>query len=128
MSQHRRFEFTMPAPSALVFEAFHNRRWRERWDSLVQGTVVEGGGDHPSVGAITHNPGRGWLGGLAMRTRFISYQPGVLAAAEMVGEAWPFRRWAASMRHRDLPDGRSSLLLYTYSFDTRAPAWLFGPL
>lgn len=124
---HRRFEFPMPAPSTVVFEAFHNRQLRARWDSLVQGTVVEGGGDHPYVGAVTHNPGKGLLRVLSMRTRFVSYQPGVVAAAEMVGESWPFKRWAASMRHRDLPDGRSSMLIYTYNFETCAPRRLLVP-
>lgn len=125
---HRRFEFPMPAPSTVVFEAFHNRQWRARWDSLVQGTVVEGGGDHPFVGAVTQNPGKGLLRALSMRTRFISYQPGVVAAAEMVGVSWPFRRWAASLRHRDLADGRGSVLIYTYSFETSAPRRLLEPL
>lgn len=32
---HRRFEFDMPAPADVVFDAFHFHVWRARWDSLV---------------------------------------------------------------------------------------------
>ena len=52
---HRRFVFPMPAPEAVVFDAFHFHHWRRQWDSLVRSTTVEGGAPCPSVGAVTHN-------------------------------------------------------------------------
>lgn len=121
---HLKLALPMPAERAVVFDAFHYHRWRARWDSLVRDTRIEGGAPCPSVGAVTRNAGRGWMGALAMRTQFVSYQPGVLAAAVMLGRSFPFARWAASMRHRDAPGG--SLMLYSASFEA-APAWL-GPL
>jgi len=39
---HDRFEFDMPAPAEVVFDAFHYHHWRGRWDSLVNA-----GGLHP---------------------------------------------------------------------------------
>jgi hypothetical protein len=123
---HRRFEFIMPASPEVVFDAFHHHRWRQRWDSLVRSTRVVGGAECPSVGAITENGGAGLLKMLSMRTRFVSYERPKVAAATMVGTSFPFRRWAASMRHR--PEGPgSSVLIYTYSFDV-APRALRGPL
>lgn len=126
---HERFEYEMPAPAQVVFDAFHYHHWRHRWDSLVHATHVLGGAPCPFVGAVTENSGGGLLRPLAMRTRFVSYQPGRLAAAAMEGRAFPFARWAASMRHRPLDAGRS-VMIYTYSFEC-GPAgwrWLLEPL
>ena len=46
----------------------------------------------------------------------------------MRGRAFPFARWAASMRHRTIDESRS-LMVYTYSFETapRALRWLLDP-
>lgn len=44
---HRRFEFDMPAPAEVVFDAFHFRHWRLKWDSLVRDTRVRGGAPCP---------------------------------------------------------------------------------
>jgi hypothetical protein len=126
---HRRLEFVMPATAAVVFDAFHHRQWRQRWDSLVRHSQVVGGAPCPYVGAVTENAGRGWLRGLAMRTRFVSFERPHLAAAVMIDRSFPFEQWAASMRHRVLPPDRS-LLVYTYSLRV-GPAslrWLLEPL
>jgi len=126
---HDRFEFEMPAPAEVVFDAFHYHHWRHRWDSLVQATHVLDGAPCPYVGAVTANAGGGWLRPLSMRTEFISYDRPTVAAARMQGRSFPFSRWAASMRHRPLEDGRS-LMVYAYSFETapRALRWLLDPV
>lgn len=126
---HERFEYEMPAPAAVVFDAFHYHFWRHRWDSLVNATHVLGGAPCPFVGAVTENSGGGLLRPLAMRTQFITYQPARVAAANMVGRVFPFSRWAASMRHRELGDGRS-VMVYTYSFECgpRPLRWLVEPI
>jgi len=119
---HERFEFVMPASEAVVFDAFHHHHWRLRWDSLVRNTRVMGGAPCPYLGAVTENAGAGWLRGLSMRTRFVSYERPHLAAAAMLGPSFPFRRWAASMQHRALGP-QQSLLIYTYTFEVGPPAW-----
>ena len=113
---HRLFEFPMPASAAVAFDAFHHHHWRSRWDSLVKNTQVVGGAPCPYVGAITENTGRGLLSALQMRTEFVSYDRPRVAAARMLGTSFPFRRWAASMQHRDT-DAHSSVLIYTYTFE-----------
>lgn len=125
---HRSFAFPMPAPAAVVFDAFHYHQWRHRWDSLVSATVVEGGAPCPHVGAVTQNAGGGWMRNLSMRTQFVAYDRPRLAAASMVGKSFPFTRWAASMRHKDLGNGQS-VLLYTYTFEVgpRCIAWIIRP-
>jgi hypothetical protein len=119
---HDRFEYDMPAPSDAVFDVFHHHAWRLRWDSLVRDVQVSGAAECPYVGAETDNSGGGWMRPLSMRTRFVSYERPRLAAATMVGRAFPFVRWAASMRHCELPQGRS-VMVYTYSFEC-GPRWL----
>jgi hypothetical protein len=119
---HRKFEFLMPARADIVFDAFHHHAWRKRWDSLVGQSSVIGGAPCPYVGAETENIGSGALRGLSMRTRFVTFDRPRLAAASMIDRAWPFERWAASMKHRAVAGGESSMI-YTYSFETR-PRWL----
>lgn len=125
---HGSFTFAMPAPAAVVFDAFHYHHWRHRWDSLVSATAVEGGAPCPYVGAVTQNAGGGWMRGLSMRTEFVSYDRPRLAAASMLGQSFPFTRWAASMRHKDLENGQS-VLIYAYTFEVgpRAIAWCIRP-
>lgn len=126
---HRKLEFVMPAPAAVVFDAFHYHHWRHRWDSLVSATEVLGGAPSPYVGAVTQNTGGRWMRGLSMQTRFVSYDRPHLAAASMVGTAFPFSRWAASMRHKDMAE-QGSLLIYTYTFEVspRCLAWALQPV
>ena len=65
---------------------------------------------------------------LSMRTQFVAYDRPRLAAASMMGQSFPFTRWAASMRHKDLDNGQS-VLLYTYTFEVgpRFIAWIIRP-
>lgn len=120
--RQNRIRMIMPASAADAFEAFHDHDVRMRWDSLLSRAEVEGGGSHPYVGAITFNQGRGWKRMFAMRTRFVNYQPGRVAAAVLVESAGWFESWAASMQHRDLDDSRSELI-YTFRLQMR-PRWL----
>ncbi len=117
-----RLTFLMPARSAQAFEAFFNHSVRLRWDTLLKVNYVEGGGTHPYAGAVSTNIGRGWKSGLAMRTRFLVYDPPRLASAEMLEASGPFALWAASMRFFDRDDGHCTLI-YTYAIRLR-PRWL----
>lgn len=119
---NRRIHLVMPAPSAEVFEAFHNHSVRLEWDTLLAVAFVEGGGRHPYPGAITTNRGRGWKRALGMRTRFLTYDPPRLASATLVAPTGVFAHWAASMSHRDRSDGTSDLT-YTFTIKLR-PRWL----
>jgi len=126
---HGKLRFLMPASSASAFEAFFNHRRRLEWDTLLSVNYVEGGGTHAYAGAITVNRGRGWKRGLAMRTRFLSYDPPRLAAAELLAPTGLFSLWAASLRLRDTPEGTAELT-YTYSIRLRPRllAWLLDPI
>jgi hypothetical protein len=111
----------MPASSAEVFALLHDYPRRLEWDTLLAEAYVEGGG-LPGVGAIAVCRGKRAVGGFPMRTRYISYRPGHVAAVELLGPVFFFERFAASIRHRDLGDGRS-IFEYRYRFLAR-PHWL----
>ncbi|UZE26925.1 hypothetical protein [Pseudomonas asplenii] len=125
----RRITLIMPASAAEAFEAFHNHDIRRQWDTLLSAAGVEGGGNHPYIGAITFNHGRGWKRHFALRTRFVNYLPPKVAAAVLVEPAGWFHWWAASMRHRDLGN-QTSELIYTFNVQLRPRwlGWLLDPL
>jgi len=112
----------MPARKEDAFEAFFNHTIRLKWDTLLSVNYVEGGGDHPYVGAVSVNKGRGWKRGFSMRTQFLTYDPPRQASAEMIQPTGPFAVWAASMRLHDRADGATDLI-YTYSIKLR-PRWV----
>lgn len=126
---HRRFEFEMPASAAVAFDVFHYHAWRARWDSLVGQAHVVGGAPCAFVGAETENTGNRWLKVLSMRTRFVAFDRPRLAAATMIGTSFPFSKWAASMKHTDIGEGRSTLT-YTYTIEStpRSLRWLMEPV
>jgi hypothetical protein len=126
---HKKFEFYMPASAAVVFDAFHYHCWRARWDSLVSDTRVQSGEPCPFVGAITDNKGAGTLKNLSMRTQFVTYDRPNVAAATMLGQSFPFTRWAASMRHRAIAS-EQSVLICTYTFEVGPSElrWIIGPV
>lgn len=126
---HKKLIFPMPADASIVFDAFHYHQWRAHWDSLVSATHVLGGAPCPFVGAITENAGAGVLRGLSMRTQFLSYDRPKVAAAAMLGQSFPFTRWAASMRHLAAEPGQS-VLIYTYTFELgpQLLSWLLTPI
>ena len=119
----------MPAPPAVVFDAFHYHHWKVQWDSLVADTQISDGAPCPYVGAISTNGGAGLLRPLAMETEFVAFDRPRLAAATMRGRSFPFGRRAASMRHVPLTGGRSTLI-YSYTLETHPSAlrWLMEPV
>ena len=59
--------------------------------------------------------GRRSLGGIALKTVYVSFQRPTLAAVKMVNAPPFFQAWAASIRHEDLsPD--ESRITYTFHF------------
>jgi hypothetical protein len=57
------------------------------------------------------------LGGIALRTIYVTFERPTLAAVKMVNAPAFFETWAASIRHEDLPMCESRI---TYRFHFRA--------
>src|SRR5262245_21113251 len=111
----------MPASCEAVFDLVHDYARRLEWDTLLRAAFVEGGAA-ASKGAVAVCSGRWLVGGLTLRTVYVSFERGRVAAVKMLDRSPLFARWAASIRHEALGE-RSSRVLYTYSFRAR-PAWL----
>lgn len=111
----------LPASTEDVFALVHDYERRLDWDTLLRDAYVEGGGP-AGKGVVTVCTGRWLVGGLALRTVYVSFEPGVVAAVKMLDPTFFFERWAASIRHEPLGSDRSRIT-YTYNFRAR-PGWL----
>jgi hypothetical protein len=119
----------IPARSAAVFDLLHDYSRRLEWDTLLQAAYLDGGHAAAGLGATSVCVGRKWLGGIALRTVYVTFRRPTLAAVKMVNAPPLFRSWAASIRHEDLPRDESRII-YEFQFTTR-PAfarWLLDPL
>ncbi len=111
----------MPASCEAVFDLVHDYARRLEWDTLLRAAFIEGG-TVAGTGAVAVCSGRWLVGGMTLRTVYVSFQRGTVAAVKMVNRPPLFARWAASIRHESLGDRRSRIV-YTYYFRAR-PAWL----
>ncbi|MEJ7596312.1 MAG: SRPBCC family protein [Kofleriaceae bacterium] len=120
---------TIPASAAAVFALVHDYGRRLEWDTLLRAAYLEPGHPVAAKGAISVCVGRRTLGGLALRTRYVAFDPPKVAAVEMINAPPLFATWAASIRHVELgPD--ESRITYTFHFRARPRwlAWLFEPI
>ncbi len=76
--------------------------------------------DHTEAkrGATAVCAGKWYLGGFALKTVYVTFDPLNLAAVKMVNEPPFFGAWAASLRHEDIGDGRSRIT-YTFTFTAK---------
>lgn len=111
----------IPASAREVFDLVHDYERRLSWDTLLREAYVESG-DRAGLGVVTVCAGRWLIGGLRLRTVYVSFVPGVVAAVKMLDRPPLFGKWAASIRHEPLGERRSRLT-YTYNFRSR-PRWL----
>ena len=114
------------APSIDVFDLIHDYARRLEWDTLLSEAYVEPGFDGAARGAVAVCRGKGLLGIITMRTEYVSFERGKVAAVKMLGRPPFFESFAASIRHRDLDDGRSEVV-YKLNFRAR-PRVLSGLL
>lgn len=113
---------TIPAPSTEVFRLVHDYDRRLEWDTLLQQASLSDGWAEAELHATSVCTGRWYLGGIALKTEYISFAPPSVAAVRMLNRPAFFETFAATIRHRDLGDG-SSTIEYKYNFTSR-PAWL----
>lgn len=119
---HSTIREVIPAPSAAVFALLHDYDRRLEWDTLLQAAYLTDGFPAAQLGAVSVCKGRTYLGGIAMKTRYVSFRPPAIAAVRMVNRPPFFESFAATIRHRDL-SASSSEVEYIYHFTAR-PRWL----
>jgi len=112
---------TIPAGCDVVFRIVHDYGRRLEWDTLLQAAYLEGA-DRADVGVVAVCVGKTALMGLEIRTAYVSFQPGKVAAVKLSSPAPFFDAFAASIRHFDLGDG-SSEIIYELNYKAK-PAFL----
>jgi hypothetical protein len=113
---------TIPAPSAKVFAVLHDYDRRLEWDTLLRAAYLTDGWTEAGLHATTVCQGQWLLGGLAVKTEYVSFRPGCVAAVRLVNRPPFFDTFAATIRHEDNTNG-TSRIEYIYNFTAR-PAWL----
>ena len=97
------FSEQIPAASSDVFRLLHDYKRRLEWDTLLQSAYLEAGYDEANINAVSVCTGKWQFGGMAIRTRYVAFRPGSLAAVQMINSPPLFESFAASIRHRDVP-------------------------
>jgi hypothetical protein len=120
---HGEISELLPAPSTVVFDLLHDYRRRLEWDTLLRAAYLEGEHTVAGEGVTSVCVGRRSLGGIALRTIYVTFQRPTLAAVKMVNAPAFFGTWGASIHHEDLSAHESRI---TYKFHFRAQPRLLG--
>ena len=115
---HGEITEVLPANSAVVFDLLHDYKRRLEWDTLLQAAYLEDGHEVAGKGVTSVCVGRPLLGGIALRTVYVTFQPPVLAAVKIVNTPPFFESWAASIHHEDL-SADSSRITYKFHFRSK---------
>ena len=115
---HGEISEIIPASSDRVFKLLHDYDRRLEWDTLLREAYLEPGHSAAAKDAVSVCKGRWMVGGIAMRTVYVSYDPPNVAAVKMLNRPPLFESWAASIRHESVSDG-ASRVTYKYTFTTR---------
>ena len=113
---------TIPASTEAVFALLHDYKRRLEWDTLLQEAYLEPEFEKSEKGAISVCRGKNILGGFAVRTVYVSFEPGKVAAVKMLNQPPFFDTFAASIRHIKLDDENSEVI-YKVNF-TAKPRFL----
>lgn len=114
----------IPTTCEEVFRVVHDYDRRLEWDTLLQTAYLEDV-DQANVGVVAVCVGKTALMGLELRTRYVSFQPGKVAAVKLSSPAPFFDAFAASIRHFDLGDGCSDIV---YELNYKAKPAFLRPL
>ena len=108
----------IPASAEAVFELLHDYKRRLEWDTLLREAYLEPEFDEAGRGAISVCRGKQILGGFAVRTQYVSFEPGKVAAVKMLNRPPFFDTFAASIRHVKIDDANSEVI-YKVNFTTK---------
>ncbi|HEY0428141.1 MAG TPA: SRPBCC family protein [Pyrinomonadaceae bacterium] len=112
----------IPAPAEAVFELLHDYGRRLEWDTLLREAYLEPEFGEAARGAISVCRGKRILGGFAVRTVYVSFEKGKVAAVKMLNRPPFFDSFAASIRHLKIDDAHSEVI-YKVNFSAK-PKWL----
>lgn len=113
---------TISASAAEVFELLHDYNRRLEWDTLLQEAYLEPEFAVAERGAISVCRGKFILGGFAVRTEYVSFEKGKIAAVKLLNRPPFFDTFAASIRHFPINENLSEVI-YKVNF-TAKPRFL----
>jgi hypothetical protein len=125
----------IPAASSDVFRLLHDYKRRLEWDTLLKSAYLEAGHDEANINAVSVCTAKLRFGGIAIRTRYVAFRPGSLAAVQMINRPALFESFAASIRHTDISPSES-MITYRFTFTAKprilrfilhpVMSWIFG--
>ncbi len=117
------------APAVEVFDLVHDYKRRLEWDTLLQKAYLEPEFPESCKGAISVCQGRKILGGFALRTEYVTFEKGKVAAVKMLNQPPFFDTFAASIRHSNIGNNKSEII-YKVNFTAKPKflSWLFHPI
>lgn len=108
----------IPASAEKVFALIHDYKRRLEWDTLLQEAYLEPEFIEAGRGAISVCRGKPMLGGFALRTEYVSFEKGRVAAVKMLNQPPFFDTFAASIRHIEINETRSEII-YKVNFTAK---------
>ncbi len=119
----------IPVSAIEVFDLVHDYQCRLEWDTLLQKAYLEDEFPESGKGAISVCQGRAILGGFALRTEYVSFERGKVAAVKMLNRPPLFETFAASIRHSDVGENQSEII-YKVNFTAKPKflRWLLHPV
>jgi hypothetical protein len=117
---HGKVSEVIPATSSAVFDLLHDYTRRLQWDTLLQAAYLDDGATVAAKGVTAVCVGRKSLGGIALKTVYVSFDRPTVAAVKMVNSPAFFKTWAASIHHEDISD-QMSRITYHFQFTTKSP-------
>lgn len=108
----------IPALSSAVFDLIHDYARRLEWDTLLRAAYLDDGHTVAGKGVTSVCVGRRSLGGIALKTVYVTFDRPTLAAVRMVNSPAFFQSWAASIHHEDISD-HESRITYKFHFTTK---------
>src|SRR5262245_36581413 len=112
---HGQISEIIPAASHVAFDLIHDYTRRLEWDTLLQAAYLDGGDAVAGKGVIAVCVGRKSLGGIPLRTVYVSFDRPKVAAVKMLNAPAFFQSWAASIRHEDISN-HESRIIYQFHF------------
>jgi hypothetical protein len=119
---------TLPATAEQVFALLHDYDRRLEWDTLLCEAYLTDGWTHAQIGATAVCRGRRRIGGIALKTVYVSFVPGRVAAVRMINRPLFFDSFAATIRHEDREGGSDVEYKFNFTARPRLLQWLLHPV
>ncbi len=119
----------IPASAEAVFDLLHDYQRRLEWDTLLQKAYLEDDFSESCKGAISVCQGKAILGGFAVRTQYVTFERGKVAAVKLLNQPPFFDTFAASIRHTELGENQSEIT-YKVNFTAKPKflRWILHPI